>query len=674
MFLLVIWHAGSDSNRSSAHGAGVENQPGHRLNRTDYIKPVPANTSMCRMILPFHVLMTTNDNSINLRKLFKLKYWASKFKHCNRNITLQQYISRNKAMDLFVAEISELDDAEAEAVQHPGLIGNHETIDGGQENLRRFFETLSWFSSDNNDWFFDESLTGDDDAPRRNFGIWILHPILNRWIQVLTTLGKTMGGMSTHPANYNFFCEHNNNVDEKLMTMKISEMLEVLRTFNDDAWNDIHFEVYLANCSPVGEHKKQKAARVQRLDNRWQRRSHPDSYEGPNYWAEHFFISKERIRLFHAGHQNFRHKVNIDTTALNAHAESVNLIQAIGLWRRQSPDFPIIGATGGGATHTMSAMDKEERQELYTCIAAYLRYFRAPNPNGSIRRAFLYNNNPQGLSSLWDGITMRDMCYFLTHISYPFGINVPRRYKEQGWGGILNTGSVVKGVAQITRKQAVGSDRKNLRETQDRNGSWYVETLSKRIFQLITIEWKAGQRAVQLLQQSGGNLQAQQNLGENMGHNQYRLVRNPNTILQAQTCMNMILSIFGGEGDDTKISTKLSSGFPTYLKHLRNNAEPPQKVNADADNATDRHYWYGNFVRPFKDELWINGASMHLNQTVNGIQLGAKVANSRNLFGGAKTRKRKRRRKKTKRKNRKKGTKRRKKTRVRRQRKRTKKN
>jgi hypothetical protein len=372
-----------------------------------------------------------------------------------------------------------------------------------------------------------------------------------------------------------------------------------LRTLRE--WETIPLEVYLANCSPVGEHlsKPAREIRLQRNthNKRWAQRQNQEAYDvGPDYWAEHFKISKARIELFHIGHDKFLTKVDMDRDMLN-HIQANwwgKQNHPLMKWWRTSDDFAYV-------TNTFSVMDLEERSELLLCIAAYMRYFRIGNKDKTnlTRTALLdKETGTKPVYSQWDAITIQDMCYFFSQITHPFGLNTNRRHN-------LGGPSPVKGIGQITKHDSghKGS-RVNLHPSSRRDLKWYVETLSTRVFRLIKIEWAAGQTPLNQQQQR-----------------QY-LLRHPGTQLQAQTCMNLILSLFGGEGGHDM------GGFPTYIQNLRvgaTNYDP----NNDAENADDKIFWHNQNVLPLKQ-----------------------ILNSHN--GGSKRRKKR----KTKRRNRKKGTKR----------------
>ena len=337
----------------------------------------------------------------------------------------------------------------------------------------------------------------------------------------------------------------------------------------------------------------------------WAQRQNQEAYDvGPDYWAEHFKISKARIELFHAGHNSFLTKMAADTYMLTQtqadwfrHAN-----HPLTQWWRTSEDFQYV-------TNTFSVMDLEERSELLLCIAAYMRYFRIGSKDGTNfpRTALLNHDGITPIPSQWDAITIQDMCYFFSQITHPFGLNTNRREGP----------SHVKGIGQITKHNSADTNsrgarlRVNLHPNSRRNLKWYVETLSRSVFRLIKIEWEAGQTPL------------------NQQNTKF-LLRHPGTQLQPKTCMDLILSLFGGEG------SRDMGGFPTYIQKLRvggTNYNP----NNDNENADDKIFWHNQNVAPLKQ-----------------------ILNSHN--GGSKRRKKKRKTKrKTKRKNRKKGTKRRKK-------------
>ena len=603
-----------------AHGGGIAGT--HGLRYQDYIRPLPGRTHLCRQVFPLQVLMTHNDTNINLRKLFKHNNWFSRFtRYLNRDINWRTYCSQSRR-NIFRAEIADLDheDVDADDCEHPGI--------NDAENLRHMFDAFTWFNDGD---IFDELLDGDASGDPRHYGIWAYHPVRNEWKQILDTFGggifASSSGISTQQGGdiYNFFCKHVNNNNKILKSVHLSYMVKVLRTL--PCWNNAEFEIYLTNCSPIGEHDRFRRISIEKQDNIW-KRANANAYFGADYWAEHFKITKRRIEMFHEGHTNFRNKIQS-----NIRKPSKELLD----WNRES-------------TSTFSIMDKEERQELYICLGAYLRYFRDKNDDGSSRRAyaFLQNQDASLIANKWDLITLKDMCYLLTQITYPSGVVVPRRFQSEAYSwkglypklnendqpGILEGGSKVRGIAQITRKMANDSGN-NIRP--DLNGQMYIETISRRIFQLIKIEWDAGQRALNQPADVARDALSKGGL----------LVRNADTILQPKTCMALLLSIFGGEGPDVSISTEVCSGFPTYLPGLRdannNMIVPKTKI------ASDYRYWYDNNVKTFK--LTINSLC---SSSASPMYLGPHPP-ALLLQGG--TRKRKRRNKKTKRKNRKKSTK-----------------
>ena len=611
-----------------AHGGGIAGTYG--LKYEDYIRPLPGNTRLCRQVFPLQVLMTHNDTNINLRELFKHNNWVKRFeRYMGRDIDWNTYCASTRR-NLFRAELADLaqDDVDADDCEHTGI--------NNAENLRHMFDAFTWFNNGN---IFDELLDGDEDGAPTHFGIWAYHPVKNKWIQILDSFGgsgtfASTSGISTQQGGdiYNFFCNHVQNSAKKLKSVHLSYMIRVLRTFQ--SWNNAEFEIYLTNCSPVGEHDRFRRISIERQDDLW-KRAKANAYFGADYWAEHFKITKRRVEMFHEGHTNFRTKIS--ATIRKPSKELMN-------WKRES-------------TSTFSIMDKEERQELYICLAAYLRYFRDNNPDGTARRAYEFFKDVQATLSAdkWDQITLKDMCYLLTQITYPSGVIVPKRFQSPAYSwkglfpesvygpqpGILEGGSKVRGIAQITRKMANNSGnyiRANL------NGQMYIETISRRVFGLIKTEWDAGHRALHQPADVARDALSKGGL----------LVRNKDTILQPKTCMALLLSIFGGEGPDVSISPEVCSGFPTYLRDLRdaknNRIAPKTKI------AGDYRYWYDKYVFTFKSII-----NQMCSSSATPMYLGPHPP-ALLLQGGRKTRKRKRKRKrkkkKTKRKYRKKGTKR----------------